>query len=326
VSFTGCSTTPERMPTFWLSRNRPAMAIAFTPMALEGANDWISHFAREFERQGRNRRHVKESQDYILATGASAVPRLRLLNEIFGPASRQLLLRAGLRQGCRVAEVGCGTGLMALWIAEQAGTEGSLSAVDMSREQLQIAEAHAKAAGLEQISFQQATAYDTRLAHGAFDLVYSRFLMCHLTRPAEALTHMRALLKAGGTLVCEDYEMSAVRTFPATSAYTRLLEISRRIDEQRGVDSDVGSKLHSLILKARFQRPEVEIQQPAFLRGEPKRFWELTLREAAGSIVESGAASAEDLEPVLAEMDLIARDDTTLVLVARVFQVWGRKE
>lgn len=268
---------------------------------------------------------MNQTSKYVLATGAAATPRLRLLNDIFGPASRELLIKAGLRGGQRVAEIGCGTGLMALWMADEVGNGGSVIAVDVSGEQLQIARQTAVPAELKNISFHTADAYNTHLSHGEFDLVYSRFLFCHLTRPPEALAEMKRLLKTGGVLVAEDFEMSSVRTYPATPAYTRLVEISRGVDSRLGVNSDVGANLHSLFQDGGFLRPEIVVHEAAFLRGERKRFWEMTLREAGHGIVECGAATEDELRSVLTEMDEIARDEATLVLVARVFQLWASK-
>jgi tRNA A58 N-methylase Trm61 len=58
---------------------------------------------------------------YILTTGAQDVERLRLLNLVYGPASHAVLRQAGLAEGLRVAEMGCGTGNVTCWIARQVG-------------------------------------------------------------------------------------------------------------------------------------------------------------------------------------------------------------
>ncbi|HYL11931.1 MAG TPA: methyltransferase domain-containing protein [Terriglobales bacterium] len=96
--------------------------------------------------------------DYMLATGSEAEHRLRLLDEIFGPGTRELLHQVGLAPGMRVAEIGCGTGLVALWMAGQVAARGSVAAVDMSSEQLAVAERNAAVAGLKNISFRAAGA------------------------------------------------------------------------------------------------------------------------------------------------------------------------
>ena len=122
-------------------------------------------------------------EEYMLATGDAAIVRLRLLDEIFGPATREFMTTIGLRCGWRVADIGCGIGLVALWIAEQVGRNGCVSAVDLSFEQLRVAKSNAAVAGLKNISFHQASAYETGLQAESFDLVYSRFLMCPSPTP-----------------------------------------------------------------------------------------------------------------------------------------------
>lgn len=263
--------------------------------------------------------------NYILATGDRAVDRLKLLDEIFGPSTRELLRNAGLREGMRVAEIGTGTGLVALWMAALVGSGGSVTAVDTSDEQLRIAEQNATAAGLRNISFHRASAYETSLDLGHFDLVYSRFLMCHLPEPRKALLEMRALLKSGGVLVCEDHDDGGIFSEPQTRAYRRLVEISEAVNRAHGLDSYIGLKLPRLLQQTGFQNPEVGVKQIAFLRGPAKRFWEVTLREAEPAILEAGAATRAELDDICAEIRAIAGDSATLVMLARVTQVWAEK-
>lgn len=234
-------------------------------------------------------------------------------------------MTAGLDSARFVVEMGCGTGLMALWVAEQVGVRGSVWAVDNSEAQLEVVAKNARATGLQNISLHAAGPDDTQLQRGCFDLVYSRFLMCHLTNPIAALKKMSEVLRPGGTLVCEDFEMSAVATRPPTDAYRRLIEVSRAVDRQRGIDSDIGAKLHTLCREAGFKSPEITVCEHAFLRGEAKKFWAITLREAESSIVARGIASAEEIDCICQDLERIAEDDSILVLVARVYQVWCRK-
>ena len=234
-------------------------------------------------------------------------------------------MTAGLASARCIVEMGCGTGLMALWMAEQIGTRGSVWAVDNSEAQLDVAEKNAQVMGLQNISFHAAGADDTRLPRGYFDLVYSRFLMCHLPNPVAALKEMSDVLSPGGTLVCEDFEMSAVGTHPPAEAYRRLIGVSRAVDRQRGIDSDIGGKLHTLFAEAGYRDPKITICEHAFLQGEAKRFWAITLREAESAIVAGCLASAEEIESICKDLERIAEDNCVLVLVARIYQVWCRK-
>jgi ubiquinone/menaquinone biosynthesis C-methylase UbiE len=262
---------------------------------------------------------------YILATGEKAVSRLDLLERIFGPATRHLLSTAGLRPGMHVAEIGCGTGLTALWVSKEVVPGGSVVGVDSSSEQLLIAEKSAVQAGTSNLSFREGNAYETGLPRDFFDLVYSRFLLCHLADPAKALAEMNSLLKHGGILVCEDHDDGGIFTEPATRAYKRLVEISDVMNRSSGLDSFVGLKLPRLFRDAGFAQPEVEVSQIARLYGEEKRFWEMTLREAAPAILAARASTSEELDSICEEMRKIAEDESILLMLARVTQVWTRK-
>jgi len=74
-----------------------------------------------------------------------------------------------------------------------------------------------------------------------------------------------------------------------------------------------------------FTQLEVKVNQIALVRGLEKRFWELTLREAAPAILAAAASTLEELEAICDEMRQIAQDDSVLLMLARVTQVWARK-
>jgi len=263
-------------------------------------------------------------QPYMLATGNDAADRLRLLHKIFGSSSRKLLKAAGISPGMRIAEIGCGSGLNAIWLARTVGATGSVTAVDSSDEQLQLARKNAASAGLKNVFFCHADAYHTGLPRGAFDLVYSRFLLCHLAKPRQALSEMCSLLKPGGILACEDHDDGGIFTEPPTRAYQRLVEISRTLNQSRGLDSYIGLKLPHLFQQAGLTDIHLRVLQFAFLRGEEKRFWELTLREAAPAILDAGASTPEELESICDEMRGLANDESVLLMLARVTQVWAK--
>lgn len=224
-----------------------------------------------------------------------------------------------------VVDIGCGSGLNSLWMAEVVGSRGHVTAADASPDQLRIAEQNAAQRGLRNISFAVADACDTHLPRASFDLVYSRFLMCHLTQPSKAIDELRQLLKPGGLLVCEDFDSDSMYTDPPTPAYERLRSMVEITHRGRGADSRIGMKLHRLILDSGFPAPEIRITQPAYFRGPEKLFWELSLREAAPGVLAAGVATPHEIDSLCAEFRRIAEDDSILLVFPRFFQVWARK-
>src|SRR5262245_13455258 len=103
------------------------------------------------------------SGPYVLASGADAVGRLEVLHQIYSPAGRQALIEAGLKEGMRVADFGCGSGTMTRTMAAMVGPAGSVTGVDLHQAQLEQAARICAAQGLRNTQFVAADATRTGL-------------------------------------------------------------------------------------------------------------------------------------------------------------------
>ena len=112
--------------------------------------------------------------EYVLATGDAAANRLRILHNVYGPGTRELLVRAGIQPGMSVVDLGCGTGMTTQLLAELVGPTGEVVGVDYSAAQVEQARALLPKQ-LTNVRFIEASATDTRLPRETFDLVYCRF-------------------------------------------------------------------------------------------------------------------------------------------------------
>lgn len=262
---------------------------------------------------------------YVLATGEAAAARLHLLQEVYGPSTERLLSQLGVKDGLRVAEIGCGAGQTACWLANRVAPGGLVDALDVSGDQLDLARANAADAGATNIAFTEASVYDSGLPARTFDLVHCRLLLCHLARPLDALREMVSMLRPGGLLVCEDIDMATLHTDPPSRSYERFVELAVAFGQQRGADYRLGCRLHRLFRDVGIPHPNLEYAQPAYLRGEVKRLWEYTFLEASPAMIDAGLSSKAEVAQLAIELDAIGRDDTTLVAQVRLIAVWGRK-
>jgi len=223
----------------------------------------------------------------------------------------------------RVADLGCGTGMVTTLLGELVGPTGHVVGVDASGEQ--IAQARALLApGLSNVSFIEASAIDTGLPAGSFDLVYSRFLLIHLTDPARALREMHRLLKRDGILVCEDGDLTSAGSQPP-SALDAFADLWGRLGPVRGLDYTLGRELFRMVLAAEFSSPEITFNQPVVARGDNKRFLEWSVAEAGPAFLAAGLVTGDELARLLGDMQRIADDETVLALMPRMSQVWARK-
>jgi SAM-dependent methyltransferase len=260
---------------------------------------------------------------YVLATGEAAAYRLRLLHGLYGPGTRRVLLDAGLRRGMRVADLGCGVGMVTALLADLVGPEGYVIGIDASAAQLAQARKRPGGSGAR-VSFVEASATNTGLPPGAFDLVYCRFLLIHLPEPHRALREMHALLRPGGILVCEDGDLTSAGSEPP-SALGAFADLWGRLGPKRGVDYTLGRRLFHLVQAAGFPEPEITFNQPVLARGETKRLLELSVTEAGPAFIDAGLITAEELDRTVVQMRRLAADGTVLALMPRMAQVWARK-
>jgi SAM-dependent methyltransferase len=223
----------------------------------------------------------------------------------------------------RVADFGCGVGLVTALLAELVGIEGHVVGIDSSAAQL--AEASKRMpAGITNFRFVEASATETGLPPGSFDLVYCRFLLIHLPEPERALREMFTLLRPEGILVCEDADLTASSSEPP-SKLDAFADLWGRLGPKRGLDYTLGRRLFQMVQAAGFTAAEITFNQPVLARGENKRFLDLSVAEAGPAFIGAGLITSEELERTLIEMRRLARDESVLAIMPRLAQVWARK-
>jgi ubiquinone/menaquinone biosynthesis C-methylase UbiE len=106
--------------------------------------------------------------------------------------------RAYLRPDSRVLEFGCGTGSTAILHAPHVA---QILAIDYSARMLDIAREKARAAGLSNVSFAQATLAELDSPAGSWDVILGMSILHLLPDRAEALTQVHELLEPGGVFI-----------------------------------------------------------------------------------------------------------------------------
>lgn len=114
-------------------------------------------------------------------------------------------------QGCRVLDLGCGSGRDVYALAQLVGTDGEVVGVDMTEEQLAVAERHrayhAEKFGYDNVSFK--LGYIERLdelglADNSFDVIVSNCVVNLSPDKDAVLREVQRLLKPGGEFYFSD--------------------------------------------------------------------------------------------------------------------------
>jgi len=262
---------------------------------------------------------------YILGTDSTAAQRLRVLDEVYHQTTVALLDRAGLRDGWRCADIGCGTGLVTLTMAEHVGAGGRVIGVDEAGTFVDEARQSAAEHKLKNTEFISGDAYSPPLPSAQFNLVYARCLLSHLDEPLRALQTMTALARPGGSVVVEDIDCGGVFAHPETPALMRHLNLYQRAMRLHGGDPLMGRKLPRLCRKTGLTNVRFEIVRPAEPLEPVKRLYPLTLACLKPAIVESKLATAAEVDALVAELNAMADDPAAKVSSCPMVQVWARK-
>lgn len=115
------------------------------------------------------------------------------------PVSGELLATAGLRPGERVLDVACGTGIITRAAAEQVGTTGTVTAVDLAPDMLEVAKA-VPAAGAP-IEWHEADAVALPLPDGAYDVALCQMGLMFIADKPRAVAELYRVLAPRGRVI-----------------------------------------------------------------------------------------------------------------------------
>ena len=263
---------------------------------------------------------------YTVGDGAADRSRLDRITEIFRPTTLALLDRVGVRPGMACLDVGCGTGGVAFDLARRVGPEGRVVGLDMDDLRIEENRRDAAASKVPNVEFRLADIRTVTDPAPEFDLVYSRFLLDNVARPAEVLSTMCGMLKPGGKLVAECTDYSGWYCYPALAAFDRAVELVSEERRRTGGFPDIGARLPVLFLDAGLADVRIRIFQHMELAGVFKSWMLSTLTpDRARWIAALGIADEAEIERVLAEVTRHIENPGTAMGTPRFVQCWGSK-
>ncbi|CAL9349511.1 methyltransferase domain-containing protein [Streptomyces sp. enrichment culture] len=261
--------------------------------------------------------------DYALSLSEPEIARYRLMAEAAERRERELWRAAGAVPGARIADVGCGPGAVSVRLAELAGPDGAVWAVDRDERALAAAAALAEGAGAA-VRTVAGPADATGLPSGGFDLVMLRHVLAHNGGREQAIVdHLATLARPGGGAVyLVDIDVRCFRLRGAPAELQELEERYRELHRRRGNDLCVGSRLDELLVAAGLEVAAFEghievVTPPSGMRGPA---W-----AARDALIAEGLAGPDDLERWEEAFRRAERDRDAIRFFAAHFVAYGRR-
>jgi SAM-dependent methyltransferase len=243
--------------------------------------------------------------------------RLTSLTSLYDATTLELAERLGLAPGWHCADLGAGTGTVAVAFARQVGPEGSVLAVDTDTRFLDVL-----ADDVLMVRRQDVTAEP--LPAGRFDVVHARLLLEHLPERDAVLTSMAGALAPGGWLLVEDFHWATASIVdPPSQLHTRVAEACRTLMSAHGYDPDYGRRLPRALGAAGLVDVGTSARS-AVVRADERQGlpqWELLVAQLAPALLASGLVTAADL----AAFTALCHDGDTVMFAPLMVSSWGRR-
>ena len=266
---------------------------------------------------------AKTSQDdrYLLANQPSELDRLRLQSLVWEPSGRQLLSKLGGGSGGRALDVGCGALGWLRLLSDWVGPSGQVVGTDIDESMLNAARSFLQETEIANVELVLDDLFDSKLEPQSFDLVHARYEIAPLGRGREQVAAHRRLVKPGGSLILEEWDVASWHFNPPAPAAERLIRLISEIFA--GLGGEAGRGLPELLREIGIEEPEVDAHVIALKPGHPYLRMLLQFSVALESrllevLSEDELASLrQEVEAELAEP---GRWGTTFTLI----QSWGQ--
>jgi SAM-dependent methyltransferase len=260
---------------------------------------------------------------YLLANQPSEFERLQLQSHVWEPTGRQLLSKFGDGSGRRALDAGCGALGWLRILSEWVGQSGQVIGTDLDEGLLGAARSFLEAEGISNVELVVDDLFESKLEPQSFDLVHARFVIAPLGRAREQADSFRRLVRPGGSLVLEEWDLGSWHFNPPAPAAERLIQLLSEIFATLG--GEAGRGLPELLRDVGIEEPEIDAHVIALKPAHPYLRLPLQFSVALESRLlerlgeDELASLRREAETELAEP---GRWGTTFTLI----QSWGRLE
>lgn len=238
----------------------------------------------------------------------------------------RLINDAGIVEGMRVLDVGCGNGEVSLLIAKAVGSNGEVVGVDRNEELLSVARNRVKEESISNVTYLAADISNSLSEIGIFDAVVGRRVLMYLPNPMQVLKNLSAVLKENGIVAFQEVDSTV------SSVQTQVLPLHEKVNkwiwntiEKEGADITMGFTLPPMLQKSGFVVENIKAE--ANVQGQKSHHpLASVVRAISKRIIEHGVATKTEIDIESLEQRLKDERSGSSVFISELtFSVWGKK-
>lgn len=268
-----------------------------------------------------------DNEKYCIDIGEQGSEGLERLDYCFNNTTKEFLLSVGIEKAKAVLDIGCGSGVMTCWIAEQVAPHGKVIAIENNINQLQAAKRNAEKRSIHNIEFELCSAYEIDTLRSQFDFVYCRFVLHHLHKPDAVITKIFNSLTPKGVYASEEGIVNYAFSYPFSPAWgDEALRVppvwqDAEIDQR---DGNIGIKMFNKMHSVGFTNIYAKIIHPLLTTKSEKSLLLLGRDEHKQFYLDQGK-SEEEWHALGKETENIINNDSQIVGFYASCQMAGMK-
>ena len=234
--------------------------------------------------------------EYSLGHSERELRRLRIQAAWYEPSTLRLFQQAGISDGMRVLDLGCGVGDVSFVARQLVGERGEVVGIDRSEVAVAEARRRAESAGLTNVNFLTRD-LDNFRSEKKFDAVVGRLVLMYPPDPAATLRSLLPSVSPRAIFAFQEAVYHVKTSYPEETLYSQMVNL---ITEVMSATSNVqmGAHLLQTFIAAGLPAPQLHIE--VFSGGTPDYpGFEVVaeiVRSLLPSIEKRGLASATEID------------------------------
>src|SRR6266481_127145 len=266
---------------------------------------------------------------YALGHSEQELQRLSHQGQVFGAFTQQLFEEAGISQGMRVLDVGCGSGDVTFLAADLVGLSGEVVGVDRERKAVDWANARARSRGMRNVNFVEGDPAEMQFDR-QFDAIVGRLVLMYYPDPVDTIRKLMRHVRPEGLIVFQEMDMANAGSLPIAPLFERSLTWIKQTLSATGAQIQLGLELYPVFLAAGLPGPSMRVD--ALIGGGPQCPMYEILAELTQSLlpVMEKLKIASAAEVGLSTLAQRMRDEVValkgVVVSAGFIGAWSRKQ
>lgn len=197
-------------------------------------------------------------------------------------------------EGARVLEAGCGVGAQTVTLAGNSPL-ADITSVDISEASIALARDKVEKAGIANVHFQQGDIFHLPFEAESFDHIFVCFVLEHLPNPTDALSHLKKVLRKGGTITVIEGDHGSVYFYPDSSSAHKAIQCQIELQKRAGGNALIGRELYPILSAAGFESVRVsprmvyvDSSKPALVEGFTKNTFTAMVEGVRDAAISAG--------------------------------------